>query len=173
MVALVAPYGLNYKRGDTTTADRSTGRLYSYQFIAIAGSYQNVAQVGSAFYGPSGTRLIRAEAVIDVGWFRVWTPAFFGYSSAEAILNLRIMNGSQVVAHDRRSLGRAIAAVFWNSEITARDLSITMATEFWGGSGRQYSAMVEVETWVGAGGPYAYATASCSAKVRQIDVRVL
>jgi hypothetical protein len=172
-MVLRPPYGLNYKRGDYTVANRDTGYLYSSHSALFAGSFQNVAQVGSAFYGPSGSRRIRAEAKVDVPGFMVYTPALFGYASAEAILNLRIMDGSRVVAADRRSLGRAIAALFWISEVKAYGLSLTLATEFVGGYGRQYSTHVEVETWVGAGGPGAGALASCSAYVREINVRVL
>lgn len=173
MPILRPPYGLSYKRGDRTSANRSNGLVSSSQFIGIAGSFQNVAQVGSSFYGPSGSRRIRAETRVDVGHLGIYAPAFFGYSSAEVILNLRILDGSRVVAHDRRSLGRAISAVFWNSEIEASDLRVTLAAEFTGGGGRRYSTHVELETWVGAGGPFAYASTYCWANVDHINVRVL
>lgn len=173
MPLLQAPYGLSYKRGDYTVADRTSGRLYSSQMMMYAGSWQNVAQVGSAFYGPSGNRRIRAEARVDIPYYSVVAPAFFGYASAEAIINLRVMDGSRVVASDRRSLARAIAALFWYTEFRASNVSLTLAAEFWGGYDRQYSTHVEVETWVGAGGPGAGALASCSAYVREINVRVL
>lgn len=172
MTLLLPPYGLNWTQGSYTNADRNTGRLTSWHSTIYAGVFQNVAQVGSAFYGPSGTRRIRVEARVTVNSYRLWTPAALGYASSEAILNLRVMDGSNVVAHDRRSLARALAVVFWNTELKGGPFTLTMATEFSGGGGRQYSAHVDVETWIGSGG-LAAASADCFATVHQIDTRAI
>ncbi|KAB7746567.1 hypothetical protein GA707_03530 [Nostocoides sp. F2B08] len=168
------PYTLNYTQGSGyLTADRNSGRLWSLQSLSFLGSSQAIAQVGSAFQGPAGTRRIRVEATVLVNHYSAFTPAFFGYASAESIINLRVMDGSRVVALDRRSLARAIAAVFWMTDLRGGPFTIAMATEFWGGGGRQYSAHVDVETWVGAGGIGAGAVASGSAVAQEIRVRVI
>ncbi len=172
MTLLLPPFGLNWTLGNYTSANRTTGKLYAGDFAVLAGSSQAIAQVGSAFYGPYGTRRIRVEAKVTVDRYRVTAPAFLGYASAEALLNLRVMDGSQIVAHDRRSLARAIAVLFWVSELKGGPFTVSMATEFYGGGNRQYSAHVDVETWVGGGG-FVGPDASCSATVHQLDVRVL
>lgn len=168
------PYSLNYTQGSGwLTANPTTGRISSSQMLTFIGSSQAIAQVGSAFQGPWSTRRIRVEATVRVEYYSLFTPAFFGYASAETIMNLRVMDGSQVVAHDRRSLGRAIAAVFWITELKGGPFTIFMAAEFYGGGGRRYTANVDVETWVGAGGIGAGANASGYAVAEEIRVQVL
>lgn len=172
MTRLTAPYGLNWTKGHTTTADRATGKLYSKHSMIYAGSFQNVAQLGSTFYGPSGTGKIRVEANVTVNAYELSAPAFFGYASAEAIVNLKVMDGSKIVAKDRRSVGRAQSVVFFWSVVKGGPITFTLATEFTGGLGRQYSAHVDVETWIGGGGVTGL-MAKCDAKVNHIDVRAL
>ncbi|KAB7744457.1 hypothetical protein GA707_07465 [Nostocoides sp. F2B08] len=168
------PYALNYTQGSGyLRADPGAGRLANSQTIHFIGSSQSIAQVGSGFQGPSGTRRIRVEATVRVDSYFLFTPALIGYASAETIMNLRVMDGSRVVAHDRRSLGRAIAAVFWVTDLRGGPFTLYMAAEFWGGGGRQYSAHVDVETWVGAGGIGAGAIASGYAVAQEFRVRVL
>lgn len=173
-ILLRPPYGLNYTQGSGyLTADRNTGRLWSLQSLSFIGSSQAIAQVGSAFQGPSTQRRVRVEATVLVNHYSVLTPAFIGYASAETIINLRVMDGSRVIAHDRRSLARAIAAVFWMTELKGGPFTIFMATEFWGSGARHYSAHVDVETWIGAGGIGAGALASGSAVAQEIRIRVI
>lgn len=49
---------------------------------------------------------------------------------------------------------------------------MTLATEFVGGGNREYTAHVDLETWIGAGGSCG-ASAQASATVEQIVIRVI
>jgi hypothetical protein len=146
------------------------GQVSSYQAPVFAGPWQNVAAVGSTFGTAPGVRRIRAEALTHVPRYSLLAPAFGGYASAEAIINLRVLDGSRVVASDRRGLGRAISVLFWPSEVKGAGY-YTLACEFDGGEGRTYSVWAELETWAGGGG-VAAVTAGAYAYVRQIVIRM-
>jgi hypothetical protein len=79
--------------------------------------------------------------------------ACLGYASVEALLNLKVLDGTQLKGSNRLCLARSIGAVFWASSIYgsgAYMLSCEFNNSY--GTSRNYAAMVELATWAGGGG---------------------
>lgn len=167
---LRAPYQLLWTQGEKTRVDLNAGKILSYQGWMAAGWFQNIAQLGSAFRAPWATRTIRVVAWVNVPLMWVTAASTIGYASAEALVNLRVQDGSRLIASDRQSLARAISFLWVSHYSGSRRLML--ATEFSGGGNREYSAHVNVETWVGAGG-HAVAVSNVEAIVEHIEIQFI
>lgn len=166
-----------YTLGSTTgkaSADRNTGRLWSYNWLMV-GSQQELASVGGSFAADAAVRRIRVETVVDASY---WTSlaATWGYASAEVILNLKVMDGATVRGSQRLSLVRTIGAVFWIAGNSGSG-AYTLACEFDHayGTPKTYAALVELETWAGGGGVLVVSpsTASGTATPRNVTVTLM
>lgn len=160
--------------GSTTgdsTADRNTGRLWSYNSLMV-GSQQRLASVGGSFAADAAVRRIRVETVVDASY---WTSvaATWGYASAEVILNLKVLDGATLRGSQRLSLVRTISAVLWVSSDSGSG-AYTLACEFDHafGTPKTYAALVEVETWAGGGGVLVISPATASGTATPRDIRV-
>jgi hypothetical protein len=148
--ALSAPYTLSSAVGGAT-ANPANGQLYSYNWVDV-GSNQQLASVGSTFYADPTVRRVRIESIVDVSYGTL-VMACLGYASAETLLNLKVLDGTQLMGSSRLSLARSIGAVFWASSIDgsgAYMLSCEFNHSY--GTPRNYAAIVELETWAGGGG---------------------
>jgi hypothetical protein len=148
--ALSAPYTLSSAVGGAS-ANPANGQLYSYNWVNV-GSNQQLASVGSTFYADPTVRRIRIESIVDISYGTL-VYACWGYASAETLLNLKVLDGTQLMASNRLSLARSIGAVFWTSEINgsgAYMLSCEFNHSY--GTPRNYAAIAELETWAGGGG---------------------
>jgi hypothetical protein len=79
--------------------------------------------------------------------------ACLGYASAEALLNVKVLDGSQLKGSNRLCLARSIGAIFWASSIYgsgAYMLSCEFNHSY--GTPSNYAAMVELATWADGGG---------------------
>jgi hypothetical protein len=159
---LTAPYGLSATSGwDHVSADRATGALSNSNDIYVAGAVQKLAAVGSPFFVEANVRRVRVETTVDVGNYSTIVGACLGYAWAEAILNLKVVNGSSLVTSNRKSLSWSMAVILWIS-MNSGSGQYTLACEFDHsyGTPRTYAAMAEIETWaVGGGIPVAPASA--------------
>lgn len=108
--ALRAPYSLGSTSGGAT-ADRNSGRLSNYNSVMV-GSQQQLASVGSSFFADASVRRVRVESVVDAN-YGTSIGADWGYASAEVLINLKVLDGTQVKGSNRLSLVRAISAVLW------------------------------------------------------------
>jgi len=108
--ALRAPYSLGSTSGGAT-ADRNSGRLSSYNSVMV-GSQQQLASVGSSFFGDASVRQVRVESVVHAN-YGTSIGADWGYASAEVLINLKVLDGTQVKGSNRLSLVRTISAVLW------------------------------------------------------------
>jgi len=173
-IVKTAPYELSARLGSEAVANRTTGGI-SDDNETWVGSTQHLASVGSTFVADASVRRIRVETTIDLYYFTV-IGALFGYASAEVLINLKVLNGSQVVGSNRLSLLRQWGVVLW---VTSQSGSgtYTLACEFDHsyGTPRTYSAIGELETWTGGGGAVIVSPANAwgSGKDQQIVVTLI
>ena len=169
-----APYELSATLGSEAGANRTTGEIRDFNETWV-GATQHLASVGSTFVADASIRRVRVEATIDMGYFTV-IGAIFGYASAEVLINLKVLNGSQVVGSNRLSLLRQWGVVFWVTSQSGQG-SYTLACEFDHsyGTPRTYAAIGELETWTGGGGAVIIspATAYGAGKNQQIAVTLI
>ena len=170
---LNAPYTLGATTS-TATANRNTGQLSSLNTILV-GALQQLASVGAPFHADAGVRRVRVETTVDASY---WTQvgACWGFGSGEALLNLKVLDGTTLKGHQRLSLVRTIAVVLWISSDRgsgAYTLSCEFAHSF--GTPRTYAALVELETWTGTGGALIVsgATVSANAAPRGLTVTLI
>jgi len=78
----------------------------------MVGSQQQLASVGSSFFADASVRRVRVESVVDAN-YGTSIGADWGYASAEVLINLKVLDGTQVKGSNRLSLVRAISAVLW------------------------------------------------------------
>ena len=172
---LTAPYGLHWSGGGAT-AEPATGRVSSFNTVYV-GVNQQLAAVGSSFLAESNVRRVRVETTINVGSFYTSVGACWGYASAEVIINLKVLDGSNLVSSDRRSLSRSIAVILWISSHSGSG-RYTLSGEFDHsfGTPRNYTTMAELETWAGGGGVLLLSPASAyvySTTVERINVTLI
>lgn len=152
---LSAPYTSAGTSGDYSRAVAATGDLYLYANVEFAGSIQKVAFISQTLPVERGIRRVRVSATLDpVYYYVAGYSAPPGYSSAEAIVNLRVMDGSRVVASDRISLWRLVTAVVGGGA-TSGSRPVTLRCEFTRPSpddATTYTLIADIEGWAGAGG---------------------
>src|SRR2546423_1714857 len=95
---LSAPYTSAGTSGDETHANAATGDLDLFNNVIYAGSVQNIAFISQTLPVERGIRRLRVSATLDpVSYYVSGLSVLAGYSSSEAIVNLRVMEGSRVV----------------------------------------------------------------------------
>jgi hypothetical protein len=151
-----------------------SGELKFLNFVNIANSMQLTAFISQTLQVASGTRRVRVSATLDPVIHYVdgtTLPPTPGYTSAEVIVNLRVMDGSRVVASDRISLGRVVTAVVGGGRSAGRR-PVTLTCDFTRpqpDDATTYTLVAEIEGWAGAAG-LSFATAQGQAHVRQFHV---
>lgn len=171
MAIFTAPFTSEGHVGDDVVSQASTGRLALANAIHVAGSGQKLAFITQDLFVERGMRRIRVFARFDPTTFGTFANALLGYSSAEAIVNLRLLNGSRVVASDRLSLSRSVAAVI-GSNRTEGTRPVTLQFDYTRPAPDDettYTLVAEVEGWAGAGG-LSDAIVYVNATVRQFQV---
>jgi hypothetical protein len=139
----------------------------------FAGSEQRLAFITQRLPVERGVRRVRVSADLDpVGYYMgAFTYLVLGYSSAETIVNLRVMEGTREVCSDRVSLARAISAVFGYPQPRGRR-PVALQCEFTRAahdSPATYNMVAELEAWAGVGG-FAVAHAGGNGRLRQFQV---
>jgi hypothetical protein len=152
------PYDLSAGTGSATdvVANAQTGDLAVGNLVDFAGSSQQLASVGVTVPVGHAVTQLRVEADIDIGWGSTLASGTPGYASGEVILHLKLLDGATVLAEQRQSLARSVAAVFsWDEkEIVpgSRQLTLDYARPGGAPADVNLSAIVEVEAWAGGGG---------------------
>jgi hypothetical protein len=161
-VERVAPYEMNAFLGDGAWSRSATGEFGDYNQTWV-GSTQHLASVGSTFFADKSIRRVRVEATVNLPYYYTVIGAIFGYASAELLLNLKVLNGTQVVGSNRLSLLRQWGVVFWVTSQSGGG-TYTLACEFNHsyGTPRTYAAIGELETWTGGGGTLIVSPATAS-----------
>jgi hypothetical protein len=150
------PYTLSAatSRSEARHAD---GYLQQYTSAIEVGSAQETASVGVAILVNHAATHVRVEADVALSLYRTDAMALFGYASSEAILRLQLLDGTTVLAEQRMSLARSIAAVFsWDiKDSDFGDHPLRLALDYPRPTGAptdaELSAVVQVEGWAGAG----------------------
>jgi len=151
-IVKTAPYELSATLGNEAVANRTTGEIRDNNETWV-GSTQHLASVGSTFLADASIRRVRVEATINLDYYFTVIGAIFGYASAEVLINLKVLNGSEVVGSNRLSLLRQWGVVYWITSQSGQG-TYTLAFEFDHsfGTPRTYAAIGELETWTGGGG---------------------
>jgi hypothetical protein len=171
LVTFTAPFTSEGHVGNDVLSQASTGRLSVANEIHVAGSTQKLAFITQDLVVERGMRRVRAYVRFEPTTFGTFANALLGYSSAEAIVNLRLLDGSTVVASDRLSLSRSIAAVIGGSH-TEGARPVTLQFDYTRPAPDDettYTLVAEIEGWAGAGG-FSDAMMYANATVRQIQV---
>ena len=117
-------------------------------------------------------RRMRVSATLDpVSYFVTGLSILAGYSSSEAIVNLRVMEGSRVVASDHINLGRVVTVLFGAGPLSG-SRPVTLQCEFTRSAPDDpttYTLIAEIEGWAGAGG-FSSALASERAHLQQFQL---
>jgi hypothetical protein len=172
MQVLAAPFTSGGTLGEHSYVAAERGEMSLLSYVNYAGSTQRLAFTSQALTAEAGVRRVRVFATLDPVHFNTLAGAFLaGYASSEAIVNLRVMEGSRVVASDRVSLGRAIAAVFgvggpYGTRSVTLQCEFTRATP---DDATTYNLIAEIEGWAGAGA-IAEAQVSMEATLQRFQV---
>ena len=173
MAVFTAPFTSEGHVGGDVVAQASTGRLAFSNEIHVLGSSQKLAFISQDLFVERGMRRIRVFARFDPTTFGTFAGTVLGYSSAEAIVNLRLLDGSTVVASDRLSLSRSVAAVIGCNH-TEGARSVTLQFDYTRPAPDDettYTLVAEVEGWAGGGtGFLSDAMMYVNSTVRQFQV---
>ena len=103
----------------------------------------------------------RARAAQRRSHYDTSIGAVWGYASAEVLINLKVLDGTQVKGSNRLSLVRPIPPSS-GSPPTCGSGAYTLSCEFDHsyGTPRSYAALVELKTWAGGGGAFVVSSAS-------------
>ena len=167
-----APFTSQGTFGGRSTADRNSGRILVDVAVDFAGSEQRLAFITQNVAVGRGVRSVRASAALDpVQYYAGAIALLFGYSSAEAIVNLRVMEGSREMCSERVSLARAISAVAGFPHPSGTR-PVTLQCGFTRAAPETpttYHLVAELEGWAGAGG-LAGAFVGMTGTLRQFEV---
>ena len=154
LVTFTAPFTSEGHVGDDVVSQASTGRLALANEFHVAGSSQKLAFITQDLFVERGMRRIRVFARFDPTTFGTFANALLGYSSAEAIVNLRLLDGSTVVASDRLSLSRSVVFAIGSNRIEgARPVTLQFDyTRPAPDDETTYTLVAEIEGWAGTGG---------------------
>ena len=150
----VAPYTSEGHVGDRATASASTGQMSFVNGLAFAGSAQKLAFITQDLPVERGVRRVRVFVTLNPTSYGTTAFNLSGYSSAEAIVNLRLLEGSRILASDRLSLSRSVAEFIGASDRSG-SRSVTLLCEFTRPAPDDettYTLVAEIEGWAGAGG---------------------
>jgi hypothetical protein len=167
----VAPYTSQGHSDDRAAADAATGRMSLWNALVLAGSSQKLAFITQDLPVGRGVRRVRVYVTLDPTVYGANAFNLGGYSSAEAIVNLRLLEGARVLASDRLSLGRAFAAAIGDSRVGATR-PVTLQCEFVRPAPDDeatYTLVAEVEGWTGTGG-LGGAAVDIAAVLRQFQI---
>ena len=154
MTIFTAPFTSEGHVGADVVAQASTGRLAFSNETHVLGSSQKLAFITQDLFVERGMRRIRVFARFDPTTFGTFAGTVLGYASSEVIVNLRLLDGSTVVASDRLSLSHSIAAVVGVSH-TEGARPVTLQFDYTRPAPDDettYTLVAEVEGWAGGGG---------------------
>ncbi len=174
-----APYsytstgGAEVERRATSSANASTGDMIIDVSALGAMSLYKEASISQTIPVERGIHRIHVSVTLDPFMYAIG-GAGVGYGSSEAVVALRITEGSRaerIFCSDRESLGRIIWAVVGYG-VTQQWRPITLQCEFTqpvSETTNYYSLVAEIEGWAGAGG-FAAASSTQAAHIRQFQV---
>lgn len=171
LVTFTAPFTSEGHVGDDVVAQASTGRLALANEIHVVGSTQKLAFITQDLFVERGMRRVRAFVRFEPTTFGTFVNALLGYSSAEAIVNLRLLDGSTVVASDRLSLSRSVVTVI-GSNRTEGTRPVILQFDYTRPAPDDettYTLVAEIEGWAGTGG-LSDAMMYANTTVRQLQV---
>jgi hypothetical protein len=167
----VAPYSSEGHVGEHANADAATGQLSLVNGLALAGSSQKLAFITQDLPVERGVKRVRVFVTLNPTSYGTHAFNLSGYSSAEAIVNLRLLEGSRIVASDRLSLSRSVAEFIGASDREG-SRSVMLQCEFTRPAPYDettYTLVAEIEGWAGTGG-LGGATVNISTTLRQFQV---
>jgi len=149
------PWPVRGTSGERSTANPQ-GNLTLFATAAGAGESHQMAFLGAPFSIEPGVTRFRATALYTPAEFevRAFSLFIFGYASAEAIVNIRIMEGSRVVASGHTSLTRERAAVIGWAELNDSP-RVVVSCDYNRPdpqASSTYTVVTEIEAYAGAGG---------------------
>jgi hypothetical protein len=160
--------------GNPSTRVDDLGAMQTLSEAHGAGSDQERAFVSSALTIDRGVRRVVVDAPFDDVRYSFWGETVLGYANLEAIVNLRLMNGIDVIASDRVSLGRdSLIAFAFDDRYDLHAFPI-LHCEYerpTGGDAGRYTIVVELESWAGVGG-IADGRTDMRGTVREFDVQL-
>lgn len=97
--------------------------------VIAASSEQQLSFITQDLPVGRGVRRVRVYVTLEPTAYRANALNIGGYSSAEAIVNLRLLEGARVLASDRISLGHAFVVWIGDSHVGATR-PVTLQCEF-------------------------------------------
>jgi len=122
-----------------------------------------------------GVRRVRVSATLDPFYYSNGAGGVAVYASSEMVVNLRVMQGSRIVASERVSLSRIITAVvgLGFTEGVRRNRPFTLQCEFTrpvSDDAATYTLIAEIEGWAATGGFPSFAVANMEAHLQRFQV---
>jgi hypothetical protein len=156
-------------KSNATAAD---GKLSSWLSLLWVGSEQARSFITQSLAVPAGVKRVSVAAnLTSLSWWQS-VVIVLGYGNTETIVNLRVMDGSRVVASDRISLKRISIPVAGGSSESGSG-PVSLRCEFnrdRPGDISNYTLIAEVEIWAGLGSVLGtIASSSESATVASFD----
>lgn len=167
---LTAPF--SFSGGET---GKDSGGLSVHNLALIAGSSQKLAFIGQTLLVPAGVREMEVVAILSRYDARAYALATGGYSSAEALLTLRLLTASnQLLTEDRRSMVHMMAVVVGSGDKVFRAPVSLLARYVRPNPGveERFHLNLTAECWTGGGG-IAGATCYSSGTLERFDVRLI
>ncbi|MCX6367911.1 MAG: hypothetical protein NTX57_14575 [Armatimonadetes bacterium] len=145
--------GVSGGDGDKRAATAADGKLSAFSILVWVGSEQIRSFITQSLAVPAGVSRVSVAANLSaVSWWQ-GVVIVLGYGNTESIVNLRVMDGSRVVASDRISLKRISIPVAGGSSESGSG-PVSLRCEFnrdRPGDISNYTLIAEVENWAGLG----------------------
>jgi len=172
-LTLPAPFTSSGTSGSKNKAFANNGFLYAEGKTTFVGSVQSRSFITQSLAVPAGVNRVSVSANFSEFRWSLIVAVILGYGNVESILNLRVMDGSRVVASDRISLKRvSVPAAGWVQESGTETQSLRC--EFnreRPGDIVTYTLIAELEIWAGGGGLLgAHTDVSTTGKIASFDV---
>ena len=157
---------------DDVRANELSGELSVRNDFLFGNSIQKLAFITKEIEIRPGDQRVRVSVNFEYVRYLVRAFVLAGYASAEARVNLRLMEGSHQLCAEPLSLSRVYAAVVWES-FDRGDRPVQLACEYERPHPEDpatYTMVAEIESWVGGAGAPANAYSDIYAFVHDFRV---
>ena len=127
-LVLSAPFTSAGTLGEHSLSNAARGDMSIGLQVNVAGTAYRLASISQTLAVEPGVERVRVFGAFDPARFVTMAVSTCGYASSEAIVNLRIMEGSRLIASDRISLWRVVSILGMSHQTGTR--LVTLECDF-------------------------------------------
>ena len=167
---LSAPFTSAGRLGDRSLSNAANGDMSIRLQVNLVGAASSLAFISQTLAVEPGVQRVRVFGAFDPLTFVTGAASSSGYASSEAAVNLRVMEGSRIIASDRISLWRVVSILGISYQSGARPVTLECDfTRLEPDEATTYTLIAEIE---GLAGALIFASAGVEeqARLRQFQV---